>query len=204
MVRHQGKPVIALGVSMAKGGDIIRAGQGAAGRPWRGMQAELPVGIEHRAGPGPAARGDPLGRRIRQGAGRGGADRAGGQLHQPGPAHAAAAHRHLARPGGRHHDPAGAGDHLRDDVLLGRRAAQDLAGQPDHRAGPAGRRRHHRGRDDGAQARGGLRQSARRHLRLRADRDADAHRHADHRGRLPAHRPGASRRPANTPSRSSP
>ena len=41
-------------------------------------------------------------------------------------------------------------------------------GTPDHRARPARRRRDHRGRDDGAQARGGLRQDARRHLRLRA------------------------------------
>ena len=32
---------------------------------------------------------------------------------------------------------------------------------------------------------------ARRDLRLRRDRDADADRHADHRGRLPADRPGA-------------
>ena len=31
-VRHQGKPVIALGVSMAKGGDIIALGQCAAAR----------------------------------------------------------------------------------------------------------------------------------------------------------------------------
>ena len=94
-------------------------------------------------------------------------------------------------PGGGHHDPAGAGDHLRDDVLLGRRPAQDLARLADHRARPARRRRDHRGRDDGAQARGGLRQGARRDLRLRGDGDADAHRHADHRGRLPADRPGA-------------
>ena len=50
----------------------------------------------------------------------------------------------LARPGGGHHDPAGAGHHLRDHVLLGRGSAQDLAGLADHRAGPAGGRRHHR------------------------------------------------------------
>ncbi|MBL8289901.1 MAG: efflux RND transporter permease subunit [Rubrivivax sp.] len=44
-VRHQGKDVIALGVSMAKGGDIIALGQAlraAAGE----VQAELPVGLE--------------------------------------------------------------------------------------------------------------------------------------------------------------
>ena len=45
MVRHQGKQVIALGVSMAKGGDIVLLGknlQDAAS----GIKAELPVGIE--------------------------------------------------------------------------------------------------------------------------------------------------------------
>ena len=40
-------------------------------------------------------------------------------------------------------------------------------------------------------ARRGLRQGAGRDLRLRGDGDADADRHADHRGRLPADRPGA-------------
>ena len=38
----------------------------------------------------------------------------------------------------------------------GRGPAQDLAGLVDHRARPAGGRRHHLGRDDGAQAGGGL------------------------------------------------
>jgi multidrug efflux pump len=45
MVRHQGRQVIALGVSMAKGGDIIawaRQLQAAV----HAVQAELPVGIE--------------------------------------------------------------------------------------------------------------------------------------------------------------
>ena len=40
------------------------------------------------------------------------------------------------------------------------------------------------------EAGGGLRQGARRHLRLRGDGDAHAHRHADHRAWLPAHRHG--------------
>jgi multidrug efflux pump len=44
-VRHQGQEVLALGVSMAKGGDIIRLGrelEAAVGK----IRAELPVGIE--------------------------------------------------------------------------------------------------------------------------------------------------------------
>jgi multidrug efflux pump subunit AcrB len=71
---------------------------------------------------------------------------------------------------------------------IGGGPAQDLAGLADHRAGPAGGRRHHRRRDDGAQAGRGLRQAARRHLRLRRDGHAHADRHADHGGRLSAHR----------------
>ena len=44
-VRHQGKPVIALGVSMTRGGDVIRLGerlQAAVGQ----LRAELPAGLE--------------------------------------------------------------------------------------------------------------------------------------------------------------
>ena len=44
-VRHQGQPVIALGVSMAKGGDIVRLGQ-ALQQAVKQAQADLPVGIQ--------------------------------------------------------------------------------------------------------------------------------------------------------------
>ena len=44
-VRHQGKAVIALGVSMAKGGDIIALGQALRGEV-AAIQRTLPVGIE--------------------------------------------------------------------------------------------------------------------------------------------------------------
>jgi multidrug efflux pump len=44
MVRHQGQEVIALGVAMAKGGDIIDLGK-ALGKTVASMQQELPVGI---------------------------------------------------------------------------------------------------------------------------------------------------------------
>jgi hypothetical protein len=188
-VRHQGREVIALGISMAKGGDIIELGQAlhAAGpdhprRPAGGHRT-APV-------PGPVHRGLALGRRIRPGVDRGGGDRAGRELHQPGAALQAFPHRLASGSGGGHHHPAGAGHHLRGHVLLGRGLAQDLARLADHRAGPAGGRRHHCRRDDGAQAGGGLRQGARGHLRLRGHGDAHAHRHADHRGRLPADRHG--------------
>jgi multidrug efflux pump len=45
MVRHQGRQVVALGVSMAKGGDIIRLGHSLQAATER-AKAELPVGIE--------------------------------------------------------------------------------------------------------------------------------------------------------------
>jgi multidrug efflux pump len=67
----------------------------------------------------------------------------------------------------------------------GHRPAQDFARLADHRAGPAGGRRDHCGRDDGAQDGRGLRQGARGHLRLRAHRHAHADRYADHGSGLP-------------------
>ena len=64
-VRHQGKEVIALGVSMAKGGDIIALGKALHGkadetatRPARRHRAD--------AGAGPAAGGVALGQRVRR------------------------------------------------------------------------------------------------------------------------------------------
>jgi multidrug efflux pump len=44
-VRHQGRPVIALGVSMSKGGDIIELGTALRGEV-KTIQAQLPAGIE--------------------------------------------------------------------------------------------------------------------------------------------------------------
>ena len=73
---------------------------------------------------------------------------------------------HPPRTGGGHHDSAGAVGDVSGHELLEHRAAQDFTGLADHCAGPAGGRRHHCGGNDGAQDGGGLRQSARRHLRL--------------------------------------
>ncbi|MFY7939350.1 MAG: efflux RND transporter permease subunit, partial [Burkholderiaceae bacterium] len=44
-VRHQGQAVLALGVSMTKGGDIIEMGQALA-VAFKAIQADLPVGLE--------------------------------------------------------------------------------------------------------------------------------------------------------------
>jgi multidrug efflux pump len=164
-VHHQGKEVVALGVSMAKGGDIIRAGQGAAVAvpPHRG-QACRPVWCWCRCRTSRAVATSvnefvrtlieavvivlavsfiALGLHKRPGAA---ALPLGSATSTCGPAW------------WWHHHPAGAGRDLPGDGLLGHRPAQDLAGLADHRAGPAGGRRDHRGRDDGAQDGGGLRQ----------------------------------------------
>ncbi|MBQ0931992.1 efflux RND transporter permease subunit [Ideonella sp. 4Y16] len=45
MVRHQGRQVVALGVAMAKGGDIIAMGKALRAKV-EAIQAELPVGVE--------------------------------------------------------------------------------------------------------------------------------------------------------------
>ena len=68
------------------------------------------------------------------------------------------------------------------------RPAPHHARRADHRARPARRRRHHRGRDDGGEDGAGLGPDARRLLRLDLDRLPDAHRHARDGGRLPAGR----------------
>ena len=102
---------------------------------------------------------------------RGGGDRAGRVSFVALGLHSKPALRLVRRrapgPGGGADDPAGAGVTFLSMNFFGIGAAQDLAGRADHRARPAGGRRHHRGRDDGAEDGGGLRQGSRRHLRLR-------------------------------------
>ena len=95
---------------------------------------------------------------------------------------------HAPRAGGGDHHSAGAGRHVPGHVVLGHRAAQDLAGLAHHRAGLAGGRRHHCRGDDGAQNGRGLRQGAFGHFCLRDHGHAHAHRHAHHGSGLPAHR----------------
>jgi multidrug efflux pump len=85
-VRHQGREVIALGVSMAKGGDIIALGKALHRPPER--IGTLPAGVKAGECAGPAQVRGHLGERVRQGADRGGGDCAGGELYQPGAAQA--------------------------------------------------------------------------------------------------------------------
>ncbi len=74
--------------------------------------------------------------------------------------------------------------HVRDRA----RPAPHHARRADHRARAAGRRRHHRHRDDGGEDGAGLGPGARRDLRLDLDRLPDADRHAGDRRGLPAGR----------------
>ena len=80
-VRHDGKEVIALGVSMAKGGDIIQLGKALQARHGPDRR-QLPAGIELVQVQDQPRAVAQLGQRIRAHAGRGGRDRAGGELHQ--------------------------------------------------------------------------------------------------------------------------
>jgi multidrug efflux pump len=84
-VRHQGKEVIALGVSMTKGGDIIDLGKSFEDGH-RSLRHGLAAGHEAGAGAGPAEGGREFGQRVHQGADRGRGDRAGRQLPEPGSA----------------------------------------------------------------------------------------------------------------------
>jgi multidrug efflux pump len=95
-VRHQGRQVIALGVSMAKGGDIIALGK-ALKTATQQIDRQLPAGPEAGAVAGPAAGGGEFGQRVRRRADRGDPDRAGRELRQPGTAPAGDRHRWYRR-----------------------------------------------------------------------------------------------------------
>ena len=94
------------------------------------------------------------------------------------------AHRHRGRAVG----AAGAGDRVRRHVRGRARPAPHHARRADHRARAAGRRRHHRDRDDGGEDGAGFRSRPRGDLRLDLDRVPDADRHAGDGRRLPAGR----------------
>lgn len=155
LMRHQGRPVIGLGVAMRKGGDIIELGENL-GRAV-GDDTQPASGAGHRPGVRPAAGGGQRGGRVCAHAGRSGDHCAHRQLPQPGLA--------LGAGGGAVHPP-GAGHHFPGHALVGHRPAEDLAGRPHHRPRPAGGRRHDRRRDDGAQTGGGAGPGGGRHLRL--------------------------------------
>ena len=85
-VRFQGQEVIALGVSMTKGGDIIALGK-ALGNATQRIEKTLPIGVGLWGRSG-SAQGRWLPRLMSLSAcpDRGGGDCAGSELHQSGPA----------------------------------------------------------------------------------------------------------------------
>ena len=101
------------------------------------------------------------GRRVHESPVGGDRHRARRQLAEPGPAR---------RRGRGAVDPAGAGGGVRGHELHRHRPTAHLARRADHRARPAGRRRHDHRRIDGDAARARRRQGARRHLCLHLDR----------------------------------
>jgi multidrug efflux pump len=185
-VRYQGNQVVALGVSMTKGGDIIRLGK-ALKKSLGDVRSTLPAGVSlEQVQDQPQAVTRSVGEFVNV-------------LIEAVVVVLAVSFISL----GLHTRP------LRIDIwpgmvvgvtiplvlaitfvtmfYWGRRAAQDLARRPDHRAGPPRGRRHHCGRNDGSQARRGSRQAPRGHIRVRSDLHADVDRHAHHRRGLLAH-----------------
>ena len=183
-MRFQGKEAIGIAVSMRKGGDVIRLGEQMTETVAR-LQREFPGRHRHRRRLRPAESRAGLDRRVRPQPGRGRHHRAGRQLHRA---------RHARRPRRRAVDSARARDDVPRDVHARHRPATRVARRADHRARPAGRRRDHRGRDDGAQAGAGLGSAACRDLRVHQHGVPDADRHADHCGELPADRHGEDQR----------
>ena len=70
------REALGIGVTMVKGGDVIELGHDARRARSRGIQRELPVGVEIAHGREHAARGAALGQRVRALARRGGGHRA--------------------------------------------------------------------------------------------------------------------------------
>ena len=178
MVRQEGKPAIGIGVVTAKGANILELGKDVSERDRRFHEGGA-AGHRCRADRRPAEGGRARGRRVRALLHRSARDRAVRLL--PG---ARLAHRHRGRGVG----AAGARHRLHRHERDGARPAPHHARRADHRARPVGRRRHHRGRDDGGEDGAGLGPHPRRVLCLGIHRVSDADRYAGHGRRLPADR----------------
>ncbi len=128
---------------------------------------------------GPAGRGRARRQRVRAFLHRGAGHRAVRLLHRAG-----LAHRHRRGAVG----AAGAGDRLHHHERDVARSAPHHARRADHRAGAPGRRRHHRGRDDGGEDGAGLGPRSRGVVCLGVHRVSDADGNAGDGCRLPPHR----------------
>jgi hypothetical protein len=132
-------------------GDVLASWATDLDREMARLRADLPIGIEFaRCRTSRASSRQAVGDFMRVFLGEALGIVLAGELPQPGPAH---------RPGGGHDHPLGAGGDLPRHALLRHRPAPHLHRGADHRAGPAGGRRHDRGRDDVAQDRAGPRTS---------------------------------------------
>ncbi len=177
-MRWQGRDALGIGVTMVKGGDVIELGRALDAR-LAAVEAELPVGVEVGQ---VASMPHSVARSIREFV-RSLAEAVAIVLVvslvslglRTGLVVAVSIPLVLATTFLRH-------------VAARHRPAQDLARRADPVAGPAGRRRDHRRRDDGDQAGAGLRPVPGGELRLRQHRVPDAVGDAGHGRGLPADR----------------
>ena len=178
VVRQEGKPALGIGVVTAKGANILELGKDVAGATAEFMKA-VPQGINVEQIADQPKVVEHAVERVRALLHRGAGDRAVRLLRRAG-----LAHRHRGGAVG----AAGAGDRLHRHERDVARPASHHARRADHRARAIGRRRHHRGRDDGGEDGAGLGPRSRGVLCLGVHRVSDADGNAGDRGRLPADR----------------
>ena len=139
MFRVNGQEGIGLAIAMRKGGDVLALGRNVA-HAMTEITANLPVGIEPTLVADQPVTVEHAVDDFMEALWEAVAIVLGGQPGQPRPAR--------GRRGGPL-DPARPRRGVRGDGVLRDRPSAHLAGRPDHRARPAGRRRHDHGRDDG-------------------------------------------------------
>ena len=178
VVRQEGKPAHRHRRGHRQGRQHPGARQGRRRRDRRIHEGGA-AGHQCRPDRRPAGGGRARRQRIRAFLHRGAGDRAVRLFRRAG-----LAHRHRGGAVG----AAGAGDRLHRHECDVARSAPDHARRADHRARAVGRRRHHRGRDDGGEDGAGLGPRPRGVLCLGIHRVSDADGNAGHGGRLPADR----------------
>ena len=173
--------VLGVGVTMVPSGDVIPLGKALDARP-KALAAALPAGlrlvevtsmphaVRHSINDFVEAVAEAIGIVLLV------------SLHEPRLSH---------RYGRSNLDSTGTRGDRAVHVYVPYRPAQGFARHPDPRARPAGGRCHHFGRNDGGEARAGLRSHECRGVRLHQHRFSDALRHAGHGLGLSADRAGA-------------
>ena len=178
VARQEGKPALGIGVVTAKGANILELGKEVENATNDFMKA-VPQGINvEQIADQPKVVERAVGEFVHSFIEALG-DRAVCQLCRIG-----MAHRHRGGAVG----TSGAGDRVHRDECDVDRPAPHHARRADHRARATGRRRHHRGRNDGGENGTGLGPHARGVLCLGIHRVSDAHGNAGHGRWLPPHR----------------